>query len=330
MAKIIYGVSGEGSGHAMRSREIIRFLKSAGHQVYIVGYDRSVAILKPESDFLEVAGFNITYRYNSVMRLQTVWRNAWRTPEIMRSYFELTSLVEKWKPNIIITDFEPLTSQVAIRHNLPLLSIDNIHQLTLDKNIPWDYQDDWLIAPAIIKLIVPRADWRIISVFRPQKKSWQAMTEIAPIIRPVILGAQPSSGSNIVVYDSFANQPLPRLLKKTPFNYVIYGFPHEGRDGNLTYRNFSEKNFLNDLLKSRAVIGSGGFTLLSECLVLGKPYLAFPVAHQAEQIENGLELERIGFGKMSLNPTAQTIIDFMTNLSQFRPCLRQYKHPGNE
>ncbi len=39
MAKILYGVAGQGSGHSIRSHEVISYLKSRGHDVKIVSHD---------------------------------------------------------------------------------------------------------------------------------------------------------------------------------------------------------------------------------------------------------------------------------------------------
>ncbi len=50
MAKIVYGVSGEGSGHSSRSREMAKHLVEKGHEVKIVSYDRGVKNLRDEFD----------------------------------------------------------------------------------------------------------------------------------------------------------------------------------------------------------------------------------------------------------------------------------------
>ena len=42
MAKLIYGVSGEGSGHSSRAREMIGHLVSVGHSVKVASYKRNI------------------------------------------------------------------------------------------------------------------------------------------------------------------------------------------------------------------------------------------------------------------------------------------------
>ena len=46
MANILYGINGEGSGHWTRSKEVINYLNSLGHNVSIVCSGRASANLR--------------------------------------------------------------------------------------------------------------------------------------------------------------------------------------------------------------------------------------------------------------------------------------------
>jgi uncharacterized protein (TIGR00661 family) len=324
MARIIYGVSGEGSGHAMRSREVIRWLRQQGHEVKIIGYDRSAAILEPEGEFLKISSFNLAYRFNTVMRLRTVWKSAWRAPKVVKSYADVNRLVEQFKPDLAITDFETITARASINNDVPLVSIDNIHQLTLEKKVPWRYRHDWLIAKTVVKLMVPEANWRFITTLQPPAVEREGITLLPPIIREEIFSEPATVGDHILVYDSFQNSLLPELLRHLPYKFYIYGFNQNQTDGNLRFCEFSEGEYLSHLRSATAVIGTGGFTLMSEALALHKPYLAVPVARQFEQIENGLELTRHGWGQMLVHPDVRGISDFLDNLEEFRARLSNY------
>jgi hypothetical protein len=59
LAKIVYGLSGEGSGHSSRSREMITHLEQLGHTVKAVSYDRGYHNLKDEFDVFETEGLHI-------------------------------------------------------------------------------------------------------------------------------------------------------------------------------------------------------------------------------------------------------------------------------
>jgi len=78
--------------------------------------------------------------------------------------------------------------------------------------------------------------------------------------------------------------------------FVVYGSGQEGVRGNLQFKAFSSDGFLRDLAACRSVIATAGFTLISEALYLGKPYLAMPMHGQFEQQLNALCLEEIGCG----------------------------------
>ena len=53
MTKIMYGYSGEGSGHSTRTREMARVLIDAGDEVRLTKYDRGYDNLTGEFDVFE-------------------------------------------------------------------------------------------------------------------------------------------------------------------------------------------------------------------------------------------------------------------------------------
>ena len=113
MSRIIYGVSGEGSGHTSRAREMVRHLLDKGHEVCVVAYDRSYASLKDEFDCLEIEGLHIVSRDNRVSALGTVAHNLRRAGKAIARNRELRALFDRFQPNLVITDFEPATAWVA-------------------------------------------------------------------------------------------------------------------------------------------------------------------------------------------------------------------------
>ena len=53
---------------------------------------------------------------------------------------------------------------------------------------------------------------------------------------------------------------------------------------------------LQDLVGANAVIANAGFSLVSEALHLGKPYLAIPVKRQFEQVLNAYYVDKMNYG----------------------------------
>ena len=75
MAKIVYGVSGEGSGHSSRAREMIKRLEHLGHTVKVVSYDRGYNNLKFDFDVFETEGLHIASSDNRVSKVKTFTEN---------------------------------------------------------------------------------------------------------------------------------------------------------------------------------------------------------------------------------------------------------------
>lgn len=331
MARILYGVSGEGSGHAIRSREVVRHLRSRGHEVQIVTYGRALQLLRSEFQCHEVFGLHIDYRQNSARYLPTIWKNAIKAPQALSSLRAVGAIVRSWKPDLIITDLEPFTVLQGIRHTVPLLTIDNNHHVSYRRRAtPWRYRHERLIARSITRLIVPYADYRIITSFDGTIRPHRRATGVYPIVRPEIYDLKVEQGNHFLLYDSFGNEKLLARLVSIPYEFRVYGHNREAQTGNITLRKFSEETFVEDLRGAKAVIGTAGFTLISESLVLKKPYLAIPVSGQFEQIDNALELEALGYGMMAKELTGATLATFVHHLPAIQHRLEAYAHPGSE
>ncbi len=64
MARIVYGVSGEGSGHSSRAQEMMEHLEAQGHTIKAVSYDRGYQNLKDRFDVMETEGLHIASEDN--------------------------------------------------------------------------------------------------------------------------------------------------------------------------------------------------------------------------------------------------------------------------
>src|SRR5580765_8498651 len=94
--KILYGVVGEGMGHAMRSRVVLEHLVAQGHEVAIMASGRAVEFLsKRFADVNRIHGLHMIYEENRVRLGKTLWSNALTgatgIPKNIATYFELVS-----------------------------------------------------------------------------------------------------------------------------------------------------------------------------------------------------------------------------------------------
>jgi len=332
MANILYGVNGEGAGHSTRAKEVLSHLVSQGHRVHVASFDRGLQNLKTQFDVTEIYGFRFAYLNNRVRYKRTIAKNLITVPQAAKSLSHLKHLVDEWNTDLIITDFEPLTCHVGHKKRLPVISIDNQHCLTnAAVSYPKQYRRDAAAAKFVTRLMTPRANaYLVISFFSaPVRKSNTFL--FPPLLRQEILDAAPTEGDHVLVYVTSPAPALAKLLSSVRCRFIAYGFGREGtnEEGNILYKKPSLDGFFADLTSARAIVANSGFSLVTEALHLGKPYLAVPVSHQFEQIFNAYWLEKSGFGSYWEELNKERVEAFLYNLPHYREALTQYPRQGN-
>ena len=338
--RILYGVVGEGMGHAMRSRVVLEHLVTQGHEVEIMASGRAVSYL--QSRFGEVHaihGLHIIYEENELRRNKTFWSNLFNgavgVPKNIQAYF---SLIEDFAPEAVISDFESWAYFYAKAHRLPIISIDNMQVINRCKHPPEildGHRADFEIAKALVKAKLPFCDhYLITSFFRPEIRKERTSIH-PPILRPEILGATPTEGEHILVYQTAeGHEAMIEALRASGVECRIYGvrraIQEEEVEGNLRFRPFSEATFIEDLASARGVIASGGFTLMGEAVYLHKPMLAVPLGRMFEQILNSRYLEHLGYGKLARDlRDADAVHAFLAELPRYAERLASYAQDGN-
>ncbi len=331
MAKVVYGVSGEGSGHSSRAREMATHLRDQGHDLWLASYDRGYRNLQKDFRVLEIEGLCIASEDNKVSVVKTFTENLKRLSEGHKRLNELRErLFKQFQPDAVITDFEPMTAYLANHYDLPLISIDNQHRMRyMVYDCPEDLKLESRVTKNIIRAMVPRPDVSLITTFFFGKTTNDRSFLFPPILRREVLELQPRRGDHILVYVTSGFESLLAELRRFDREqFRVYGYDRDELDGGLHFRPFSRDGFLDDLASARAVIGTAGFTLLSEALYLRKPYLALPMQGQFEQQLNGFQLNQLGYG-MSIDEAGPEAIGyFLYRLPDFEHRLQQY-NPGD-
>lgn len=338
--KILYGVVGEGMGHAMRSRVVLDHLVSNGHEVEIMASGRATDYLaKRFAGVNRIHGLHMIYEENRVRRGKTLWSNvlagATGIPHNIAAYFDL---VGAFHPDLVISDFESWTYLYGKNHRVPILSIDNmqiINRCMHPPEIVEGSEATFQLTRAFVKSKLPFCDYYLITTFfRPAVR--KPRTELVPpILRPEILRATPRRGEHLLVYQTAEGHgSLARTLEATGLECRIYGMrrgiTEEQVEGNLRYRPFSEEQFIGDLASARAVIAGGGFTLMGEAVYLHKPMLSVPLGHQFEQVMNARYLEREGFGLAAASLDDPRVVErFVARLPAFEEKLARYHQDEN-
>ncbi len=337
--KILYGVVGEGMGHAIRSRVVIRYLLDQGHTLSVMASGRAVDFLdKHFGSVKRIHGLHMIYDEGQVSRSKTLWSNAVTgatgVPRNVAAYFEMLGSFE---PDLVVSDFESWTYLYGRTHRLPIVSIDNmqvINRCKHDKKVLAGDKASFRFTRAFIKAKLPGCNHYVITTFfRPPVRK-KRTTLVAPILRPEILAANRRAGDHILVYQTGeGHQALQRALADTGLECRIYGvrrgIEEEQVEGNLRFRPFSEDGFIDDLASARAVVSGGGFTLMGEAVYLHKPMLSVPLKGQFEQVLNARYLEAEGFGLAAPAVDGAVMRRFLEGLPSFEEALADYDQDGN-
>lgn len=339
--RILYGVVGEGMGHAMRSRVILDELTKR-HDVQVVVSGRAYDYLeKRASEHLSVKkiwGYTLVYEDNEVQNFKTLLENVkgavrgW--PTNVKAYFDLA---EKFQPDVVISDFESWSYLYAKRHGIPVLSVDNMQIIPRCTHAPEILEGlgtELVLTKTIVKAKVAGAFHYYITTFFYPPVRKPDTTLHPPILRPEILAARPEDGEHLLVYQtSTSNTALPEILQRSGIECRIYGLrrdlKEDVREGNLIYRPFSETGFVDDLRTARGVISSAGFTLMGEAVYLHRPMLAIPLKKQLEQVINARYLEAEGYGLAADEITDARLGTFIDRLPDFKRKLAGYAQDGN-
>lgn len=342
MARILYGVAGEGMGHAIRSRVVIEHLART-HDVQVVVSGRAHDYLKArEQDRLGVNriwGLSIVYEDNEVRSFRTVLENvrgavAGGWPRNVKAYFDLT---ESFRPEVVVSDFETWSYLFARTHGLPCISVDNnqiVNRCDHPAEIIAGHEREYLVAKGVVKAKLPGCfQYLIATFFRPPVAKPRTSLH-PPVLRPEILAARAEPGEHLVVYQTSTENPsLPGILRGAGRECRVYGLRRDlktdQREGNLLWRPFGEATFIEDLRTARAVISGGSFTLMSEAVYLHKPMLSIPVRKQFEQVLNARYLQALGYGQAADELDAAGLAAFLERLPDHARALAGYHQDGN-
>jgi uncharacterized protein (TIGR00661 family) len=338
--RILYGVVGEGMGHATRSRVAIEHLRARGHHVKIVVSGRAYDFLKRHfPDVVEIQGLTIRYSKGAMDRDISVLRNVLLSPSMLfQNAASYLDDVRHFAPKIVVSDFDSYAWFFAKRFGLPIISIDNqqiIHKCKHDKDITKGLVADYRATRAFVKAKLPGCDhYLITSFFRPaiRGKFEDVVTLVPPILRGEILEATPTKGEHVLVYQTSTSDRalLAELGRVSTRKFIVYGLRRDAVHGNCTLRSFSEKGFVEDLASARAVVTNGGLSLIHEAIYLGKPILSVPVRHQFEQEMNARYLEKYGYGLSAPKIDADVLETFLRQEGKYARALEHHYQKGND
>ncbi|HSQ42541.1 MAG TPA: glycosyltransferase family protein [Fibrobacteraceae bacterium] len=331
MATIFYSMAGEGRGHATRVKAVVEGLRGK-HRIVLYAPGQAYELLEPwyrnsDVEVRSLNGLSFCYRSDGSLHYgRTLW-------ESLRKFLGFPAQIQMIrrqmlveKPELVITDFDPLLPRAAEQLGIPYLSIDHQHFLTAYNLDILPARHRWLaLAMGIaVRCFYGSQIHTVVSSFYPAplRKGVFQTTQVGILIGEDIRNARPRDDGFLLAY---LRRDVPsrvvRALRKTGWKVRIYGLGSREPWENLEFLPVERKKFVHDLSHCGALLSTAGNQLVGEALFLGKPVLAMPERNNWEQEINGAFLEQLGGGwciPMS-SLCSKLILDFLKRRHEFVP-----------
>jgi uncharacterized protein (TIGR00661 family) len=357
--RILYGVVGEGMGHATRSKTSLEWLLANGHHVKVVVSNRAYGFLdktftssfprcseasegQGAIDVIEIRGLVMKYVDNAFAEGASVVKNVLRGPgliaENVGAYYDD---VVRFKPQAVISDFDSFAYLFSRVHGLPIMSIDNqqiIQRTEIAEAAKEADKGAYRATKAFVKAKLPGCDKYVITSFfyPPLREKYADKTVLVPpILRKPIIEAKTlpaTEGKHFLVYQTSASDTslIPTLQSVSDQKFIVYGLNRAETLGNCTLKTFSETGFVDDLATSRGVVSNGGYSLMGEAVSLHRPVFSVPVRNQYEQILNAWYLQDLGYGAFEEAIAEEPLRAFVKRVPEYAAKLAGFQHDSNK
>ena len=307
MARIAISLCGEGRGHAARICTLVeRF--GVGHEFLIATTTEALEFLRGRCRdrenvrFVELPGIRFRYVGDRLDVSRTILDGLrFRACELPALVEKMVREIDRFAPNLAITDFEPALPRAASRLGIPLVSLDHQHFLVaydmgvLPCRLRWTAR----LMGIAVRLFVPRAAATVVSAFfrPPLAAGWGHAVQVGPLLRRSLLAAVPHNGGYLVSYlRRHTPPPVLEALAAAGLPVRVYGLGRRDSVGDVSFHEVDERRFVDDLTGCRGVVAAAGNQLIGEAIHLGKPLLVLPELAHAEQTMNAHFLAAEGCG----------------------------------
>ncbi len=309
--KALFFVTGIGYGDAVREYAIINKLleKEKGTEVLIAAYDKSYKYFKNKFNTVEIKSFHLP-ETSFELKLINLLRYNILLP-FFWLYYLIKSLiiVRRFKPDLIVTDFEPVGAILAKLTRRKLIIIFGTDPQDLNEFLDeqrtkffslqahyllWMYRYEkkasTIIIPSLIGKNTREGKFQFVNpIIRTQPEQLPSEKELIKKLnlrrKPILIML---GGSKFGV--SIAHE-LIHIFDDFDEDFIIFGYDYLYKKENLTSVMFKE-NFLEYLKVCKGIITLAGHSTLSEALVYKKPCLVLPIKNHLEQNINAKLLEK--------------------------------------
>ncbi len=282
--KILFAIQGTGNGHLSRARDVYPEIAKYGDvDVLISGIQADVDFPYP----VKYKRYGMSFIFGGKGGV-----DFWATTKKLK-FFQLLKDIREFPVqdyDIIINDFEPITSWACRRKKLPCISLS--HQCAvLHPNAPKPDKGD-----AMGKMILEH--------YSPTTHNYgfhfKAFGEniFTPVIRKEIRQIQPINKGHYTVYlPSYSDELIIKHLSTFPdAKWEVFSKHNKNPfiSANVTIRKIDNKAFIESMASSAGVLLGAGFEGPAEAMYLGKKVLVIPMQAQYEQQCNAAGAEAMG------------------------------------
>ena len=311
--KILFAIQGTGNGHLSRARDVYPELVKYGEvDVLISGIQADVAVPFPVK--YKLYGMSFIFGKKGGVDI-------WDTTKRLR-LFQLLKDIRTFPIadyDMVINDFEPVSSWACKRKNLPCISLS--HQCAvLHPDAPKPAKGDWM-GMTILKRYAPVTD-----AYGFHFKAF-GKNIYTPVIRKEIRALSPVDKGHYTVYlPAYDDATIIKHLSQFPEAKWEVFSKHNKQPftkGNVNIQKIDNDAFIKSMTESTGVLCGGGFEGPAEAMYLGKKVLVIPMLTQYEQQCNAAGAEAMG--ATVINTLDAKHYDTVRNwLKNGQPCMVNY------
>ena len=173
----------------------------------------------------EIESPRLIYEENTARLFRSILVMLYRTiASTPFSFFKVRKIIKDFKPDILISDADPISHHAAHLSGIKRISIDN-PQVMLHRKYKVKIKEffSWFTLLIAIKISALGADKYIIYDFFDEQVEDQRVLFLKPLIQEGILNKKPTYGNHVFVYQtSISHEYLFQVLKKIDETFIIY------------------------------------------------------------------------------------------------------------
>lgn len=331
--RILFLVNGLGLGNSTRCYAVIRELTAAGAEVEVVTSDNGLWFFSDKSGLhglTEIPSLRYGAKGGRISVAATLAQAGGMVATLRAVDRIITRRIADFRPHAVATDstysFRPVR-----RAGLPLAALNNADMVGRSMRIFRDWPPavlpqflfvelaDFLYHATVPDLVIsPRLD-------PADHAQWGHFRRVAPIVRSDCVAGAPSTGrpTRVVIMLSGSVFGSPVDLRNPPAGVSIdvVGRPpprETAPPAGVTYHG-RVRDSVALIRQADLVMVNGGFSAVSEALMLRKPMVVIPVPRHAEQWVNGRVIHQLGVGTTAAEEQLETSLhEALARIDGFR------------